>query len=334
MIEKIKIIAEAGVNHNGKLDYAYKLIDIASKCNADLVKFQITNSELITDKAVKAKYQINKIKNESQREMVKKLEMDWDHVNPILIRYSKKKKIDFLTTAFDINALEHLKKLNFKIFKVPSGEIINHPYLKKLASYKAKIIMSTGMANMKEIAEAVSILTNNGTRLKDITLMQCNTAYPTPYVDVNLRAMETLKNNFGTNIGYSDHTLGIEASIAAAALGAKVIEKHFTISTNLKGPDHKSSLSPKMLDNLVRSIRNVEKSLGNGIKIPTKSESINIKVARQSIVAKVDIGKNENFTINNIMCKRAGIGLSPSKFDILLKKKAKKVFKKDDLIVI
>ena len=217
MTEKITIIAEAGVNHNGKINLAYKLIDIAASSKADFVKFQITNADLITKKAKKAKYQINQNKSETQQEMVKKLEMDWETVNPLLMNYAKKRKIKFLTTAFDINGLNHLKKLKFKSYKVPSGEIINHPYLKHLAGFGSNIIMSTGMATMKEIDDAVSILINNGTKLKNITLMQCNTAYPTPFNDVNLRAMETMKNTFGTKVGYSDHTIGIEAAIAAAA---------------------------------------------------------------------------------------------------------------------
>lgn len=334
MNNKIQIIGEAGVNHNGRLDYAYKLIDIAAKCKVDVVKFQITNANLITKNAKKAKYQINKNKSETQHEMVKKLEMDWENINPLLINYSKKKKIKFLTTAFDINGLNHLKKLKFKTYKVPSGEIVNHPYLKHLAGFGSNVIMSTGMATMKEIDDAVSILINNGTKLKNITLMQCNTAYPTPFNDVNLRAMETMKNTFGTKVGYSDHTIGIEAAIAAAALGASIIEKHYTIDPKMKGPDHKASLDPNKLKEMVEGIRNVESALGSHIKKTTKSEIQNKDVARQSIVAKKDIKKGEIFSIDNLTCKRPGTGISPTKFESLLNKKAKKNFKLDDLISI
>ena len=334
MTEKITIIAEAGVNHNGKINLAYKLIDIAASSKADFVKFQITNADLITKKAKKAKYQINQNKSETQQEMVKKLEMDWETVNPLLMNYAKKRKIKFLTTAFDINGLNHLKKLKFKSYKVPSGEIINHPYLKHLAGFGSNVIMSTGMATMKEIDDAVSILINNGTKLKNITLMQCNTAYPTPFNDVNLRAMETMKNTFGTKVGYSDHTIGIEAAIAAAALGASIIEKHYTIDPKMKGPDHKASLDPNKLKEMVEGIRNVESALGSHIKKTTKSEIQNKDVARQSIVAKKDIKKGEIFSIDNLTCKRPGTGISPTKFESLLNKKAKKNFKFDDLISI
>ena len=266
--------------------------------------------------------------------MVKKLEMDWETVNPLLMNYAKKRKIKFLTTAFDINGLNHLKKLKFKSYKVPSCEIINHPYLKHLAGFGSNIIMSTGMATMKEIDDAVSILINNGTKLKNITLMQCNTAYPTPFNDVNLRAMETMKNTFGTKVGYSDHTIGIEAAIAAAALGASIIEKHYTIDPKMKGPDHKASLDPNKLKEMVEGIRNVESALGSHIKKTTKSEIQNKDVARQSIVAKKDIKKGEIFSIDNLTCKRPGTGISPTKFESLLNKKAKKSFKFDDLISI
>ena len=334
MTEKITIIAEAGVNHNGKINLAYKLIDIAARSKADYVKFQITNADLITKKAKKANYQINDNKKETQHEMIKKLEMDWRKINPLLIEYSKKRKINFLTTAFDINGLNHLKKLKFKTYKVPSGEIVNHPYLKHLAGFNANVIMSTGMATMKEIDDAVSILINNGTKLKNITLMQCNTAYPTPFNDVNLRAMETMKNTFGTKVGYSDHTIGIEAAIAAAALGASIIEKHYTIDPKMKGPDHKASLDPNKLKEMVEGIRNVESALGSHIKKTTKSEIKNKDVARQSIVAKKNIKKGEIFSIDNLTCKRPGTGISPIKFESLLDKKAKKNFKLDDLISI
>jgi N,N'-diacetyllegionaminate synthase len=334
MTEKITIIAEAGVNHNGKINLAYKLIDIAASSKADFVKFQITNADLITKKAKKAKYQINQNKSETQHEMIKKLEMDWEKINPLLMNYAKKRKIKFLTTAFDINGLNQLKKLKFKSYKVPSGEIINHPYLKHLAGFGSNVIMSTGMATMKEIDDAVSILINNGTKLKNITLMQCNTAYPTPFNDVNLRAMETMKNTFGTKVGYSDHTIGIEAAIAAAALGASIIEKHYTINPKMKGPDHKASLDPNKLKEMIEGIRNVESAFGSHIKKTTKSEMPNKIIARQSIVAKKDIKKGEIFSLDNLTCKRPGTGISPIKFESLLNKKAKKNFKFDDLISI
>lgn len=329
---KVTVIAEAGVNHNGRLDYAYKLIDIAAKSKADIVKFQITNSKLITKNAKKAKYQLSKNLDETQKQMIKKLEMNWEKINPKLMNYSIKKNIKFLTTAFDKNGLNHLRKLKLKLFKVPSGEIINHPYLKLLGSFKTKVILSTGMANMGEIEKAIKILTSQGTKLNNITLLQCNTAYPTPFSDVNLKVLETFKKNFGTKIGYSDHTLGIEASIAAVALGATVIEKHFTISRKLSGPDHQTSLDPDTLNRLIVSIRNIEKALGSNKKQVTKSEKSNLLIVRQSIVAIKKIEKGEKFTENNITLKRPGTGLKPEKFETLIGRKAKRKFNPDDLI--
>ena len=335
MKKKIIIIGEAGVNHNGNVKKAKQLIDIASKAGVDIIKFQTFSTErLVTKFAKKATYQKN-IKNpqQSQYRMLKALELSRnDHY--VLKKYCKKKKIEFLSTAFDNESVLFLNKLKIKRFKIPSGEITNIPYLKYIGKFNKPIIMSTGMSTLLDIKKALNILFKAGAKKKYITLLHCNTEYPTPKKNVNLKAMLTLKNYFGLKIGYSDHTLGIEIPIAAAALGAKVIEKHFTFNRNQVGPDHKTSLEPKELETMVKSIRNVEEALGNGIKKPSKKELQNMSAVRKSIVALKNIKKGEKFSENNLTLKRPGNGISPIKFYKIIGKNAKKSFLKDELIKI
>lgn len=333
MSKKILIIAEAGVNHNGDLKIAKELIDVAADAGADFVKFQTFNpSLLVSSYAKQATYQQkNTGINQSQLEMLTNLELkECDHNS--LIEHCKNKKINFLSTSFDIQSTKFLRKLDLGLFKIPSGEITNLPYLELIGSYQGKVILSTGMANLGEIEAAIQVLEKNGTTRNQITLMHCTTEYPAPFSEVNLKAMRSLKEAFGTNIGYSDHTIGITISIAAAAQGASVIEKHFTLDKNMPGPDHKASLDPKELQNLIHSIRIVEKSLGDGIKRPSKSELKNIKVARKSIIAKKSIKRGEVFSLSNICIKRPGDGISPMNLDQVLGQKAKRVFKIDEKI--
>jgi len=332
-MKKITIIAEAGVNHNGSLKNALKLIRIAAKAGADIVKFQVVEASVIQKKAVMANYQKkNTNKIETQYQMVKKLELNWDKAHPILINECKKNKIKFLTTAFSNEALLQLKKLGIETFKVPSGEITNLPYLKLLGSFNKKILLSTGMANLREIKRALKILIKAGTHKKKITLLHCNTAYPTPYEDANIKAIKTLRDKFKIKVGYSDHTLGNEASIAAVTLGSEVIEKHFTINKLMKGPDHIASLNPKDLKLFIKSIRNTEKLLGSGKKVPSKSERENINVARKSILSKININKGDIFANHNLCIKRPGSGISPIFWYKLLGKKSKKKYNYDELI--
>ncbi len=273
---KTFIIAEAGVNHNGSLELAKKMIDAAVGASADAVKFQTFKAEKVVSRyAPKAEYQKKTTTaeaDESQLEMIKKLELD-AAAHQTLIDYCKKKNIRFLSTPFDLESIDLLNELGLDIFKIPSGEITNMPYLRKIGSLKKEIILSTGMANLGEIEDALDVLTGAGTKLKDITILHCNTEYPTPMQDVNLKAMQTIKYAFpGIHVGYSDHTEGIEVSIAAVAMGAAIIEKHFTLDKNMAGPDHKASLEPDELKAMVNAIRNIEKALGNGIKKPSPSE--------------------------------------------------------------
>jgi N,N'-diacetyllegionaminate synthase len=330
---KTIIIAEAGVNHNGKLENAKKLIKKAAEAGADYVKFQIYKTEnLVTKKARKAKYQkINSKKEENQFEMLKKFELNVKHFK-ILKKICKAKKIKFLSSSFDIESTKNLLKLGTNIFKIPSGEITNLPYLKFIGGLKKKVILSTGMSSYKEILNAVKILTRKGTKKKNITILHCNSEYPTPYKDVNLSAMRNIQKKFGTTVGLSDHSLGTEVPIAAVALGAKVIEKHFTLNKNSPGPDHKSSVNFIELKKMIKSIRNIEKSLGDGIKKVSKSERKNIVIIRKSIVAKVNITKGERFSYKNLTTKRPGNGLSPMKIENIIGKKAKKNFFKDQQI--
>ena len=332
-MNKVIIIAEAGPNHNGSIKLAYRLVDLAKKCNADFVKFQTSIPELHISKfAKKANYQKKTTKkNESQLAMANKIKLSYKEFKK-LKKYSIKKKINFLSTAFDLNSIDFLKNLNLKYFKIPSGEITNLPYLKKIARFNKKVILSTGMSDIKEINEAIKILISNGTKRKNITVMQCNTEYPTPLKDANLKAMLTIKNKFNVSVGYSDHTSGIEACLAATALGATIIEKHLTLNKNLYGPDHKASIEGKDFKKMVDGIRNITVALGNGIKRPTNSEKKNIKIARNSIVARVDIKKGQKFSYKNLAVKRPGSGISPMKIKQVVGKLAKRNFFEDELI--
>lgn len=325
------IIAEAGDNHNGDIKLAYDLIDVAVESGADCVKFQtFITEEVISKKSDKAEYQKKNTGNEeTQFEMVKKLELTFDQFR-MLSDYCKKKGIIFMSTAFDLISVDFLQTLNMPYWKIPSGEITNLPYLIKIASTNKNIIMSTGMAEIEEIEIAIDILKKHGAG--SITILHCNTEYPTPMEDVNLNAMNSLGLTFKTDVGYSDHTLGIEVPIAAVALGAKLIEKHFTLDRKMEGPDHQASLEPHELKEMVKAIRNIEIALGDGIKSPTKSEIKNRDIARKSIVARCDIKKGEAFSETNLAVKRPGNGITPMKWFDVLGKKANRDFEKDELI--
>ena len=332
-MNKVFIVAEAGVNHNGDINLAKKLIDIAAKAGADAVKFQTFKTELCVSKnAKKASYQEeNTGKEESQFDMIKKLELN-ENMHKELIAYCKQKNITFLSTPFDSDSIKLLDELGLSTFKIPSGEITNLPYLRQIGGLNKKIILSTGMANLGEVEAAIDVLVKSGTKRENISLLHANTQYPTPMEDVNLKAMITLKNAFGLEVGYSDHTLGIEVDIAAVAMGAKIIEKHFTLDKNMPGPDHKASLEPGELSAMVRAIRNIELALGDGLKHFSKSESENIKIARKSIVAKRDIKKGEIFSEQNICVKRPGDGINPMRWDEVIGQISQKDYKKDELI--
>ncbi|WP_326984852.1 N-acetylneuraminate synthase [Chryseobacterium sp. MYb264] len=336
-MKKVVIIAEAGVNHNGNLDNAFKLIDAAVDAGVDYVKFQTFKSEnLVSKSAKKADYQIQNTGNttDSQYQMLKKLELSSEQ-HELLIEYCKKKNINFFSTAFDLDSLEYLKEIELKLVKIPSGEITNLPYLRKAAKLFKKVILSTGMCTMEDISAAIEIFLAEGISKEDITILHCNTEYPTPMTDVNLKAMLTIQQKFGTDIGYSDHTLGIEVPIAAVALGALVIEKHFTLDNTLDGPDHAASLEPGELKAMVEAIRNIEKAIsGDGIKKPSPSEMKNIEIARKSIVASKFIKKGEIFTEENLAIKRPGSGISPMEWDRVIGRKALIDYSTDDLIVI
>lgn len=332
-MNKVLIIAEAGVNHNGSIEIAKKLIDKAAEAKADVIKFQTFTADSLVNKNVKkAEYQ-QKTGNsqESQYDMLKRLELDVD-MHKELITYCNKKKIKFLSTPFDLESIDLLNDLGMDIYKIPSGEVTNYPYLKKIAKLKKTIIMSTGMCTLEEVRDALKVLKENGA--SDIKLLHCNTEYPTPMKDVNLKAMVTMKNEFNLEIGYSDHTKGIEVPIAAVALGATIIEKHFTLDRNMEGPDHKASLEPEELKEMVHSIRNIELALGSGEKKPSESEMKNINVVRKFIVAKENIKKGEKFTEYNITCKRTGKGISAMQWNKVINKIANKNYVKEDIIEI
>ncbi len=331
MKNKIIIIAEAGGNHNGSLKKAYKLVDIAKKAGADYVKFQTFKAEtLVSKNAPKAKYQKKNVKKISHYELIKKLEMNYDmHVK--IIKYCKIKKIKFLSSPFCIDSFNLLKRFNLDYIKIPSGEITNLPMLRHIKKFKNNIILSTGMSNIKEINNAISILKNNK---RKIILLHCNTEYPTPQDDINLNAMLEIKKRFKLDVGYSDHSLGVQVPIIAAALGAKVIEKHFTISKKMAGPDHVASLNPKELISMVKAIRNTEVILGKKEKFVSKSEKKNISIARKSLFASRDIKKGEKFSLNNLICLRPGTGISPMEIDKVCRRKAKKTFFKGQIIKI
>lgn len=330
------IIAEAGVNHNGSLAIAKQLVDKAVEAGVDIIKFQTYNADkLVKRDAKQAEYQKKNIGdgNDSQYEMLKKLELSKaDHEE--LITYCKQRNIKFFSTAFDLDSIEYLHSLNLGLWKIPSGEITNFPYIKKIASYEEPVIMSTGMCTDQDINNALQVLLKYGLTKDKITILHCNTQYPTPYADVNLNAMLTIKKEFGVNVGYSDHTLGIEVPIAAVALGASVIEKHFTLDRNMQGPDHKASLEPGELKAMVQSIRHIEKSLGDGIKKVTQSESQNIEIARKSIVASRTIKRGELFTESNITVKRPGTGISPMLWEKIIGTAANKDYAEDEQIIM
>lgn len=334
MRDKVLIIAEAGVNHNGSLEIAKRLIDEASSAGVDIIKFQTFKAEKLVSKAAKqAEYQKKNIGKgeETQYAMLKKLELN-NEQHEELIAYCKSKNIRFFSTAFDMDSIDYLHSLNLSLWKIPSGEITNYPYLKKIASYKEPVILSTGMCELSDIENAINVLVANGVSKDIITVLHCNTEYPTPMKDVNLKAMLEIKEKFGVKIGYSDHTEGIEVPIAAVALGATVIEKHFTLDKNMEGPDHKASLEPSELRVMVRSIRNIEQALGTGHKTISESERKNIEIARKSIVAAKDIKEGEIFTEENITVKRPGNGISPMEWENVIGKVAKRNFQEEELI--
>ena len=332
-MNKVFIIAEAGVNHNGSMEIAIKLVDAAASAGADAIKFQTFKAEnLVCKNAAKAEYQLETTnEEESQFDMLKKLELT-SEMHEQLMAYCKQKEIMFLSTPFDVESLHYLNEKNIAILKIPSGEITNYPFLREIGKTGRKVILSSGMSTLEEVRSAVNILKESGS--KEITVLHCNTEYPTLYADVNLKAMWTLKKELGVEIGYSDHTQGIEVPIAATALGATVIEKHFTLDRNMDGPDHKASLEPDELQSMVQAIRNIEAALGDGIKIPSKSEKRNIDVVRKSIVAKCDIAEGEVFTENNLTTKRPGTGVSPMLWQQIIGQKAKRNFSIDELIEI
>jgi len=334
MLNRTLIIAEAGVNHNGSLKLAKKLIECAVTAEADFVKFQTFITEnCITKNAEKAEYQHSSISDdETQFEMIKKLELDRAS-HEVLLEHCEKKGIRFLSTAFDHDSIDLLAELSIPLYKIPSGEITNLPYLRHIGRMGKPIIMSTGMATLDEVRDALSILLEAGAKKDKITILHCNTEYPTPMEDVNLKAMLTIRDEWGVNVGYSDHTLGIEIPIAAAAMGATVIEKHFTLDRTLPGPDHRASLEPDELKAMVDAIRNIERAIGNGVKQPSPSETKNIHIARKSIVAKKPIKKGERFSEKNLTVKRPGTGISPMEWDKLIGKTANKDYQPDDLIV-
>jgi N-acetylneuraminate synthase len=334
-MNKVIIIAEAGVNHNGNIELAKKLIDVAVEAGVDYVKFQTFKSESLVSKfAEKASYQIENTKDavESQLQMLKKLELsNSQHFE--LVQYCNNKNISFFSTAFDLESLSFLKELGLNIVKIPSGEITNLPYLRKAAALFKQVIISTGMSSMVEIEEALDVFLQEGIKKNDITILHCNTEYPTPMSDVNLKAMLAIQKMLGVKVGYSDHTMGIEVPIAAVAMGGTMIEKHFTLDRSLPGPDQLASLEPDELKNMVNSIRNIEIAIGgSGIKKPSESEIKNISIARKSIVAKTSIQKGDRFTEFNITTKRPGMGLSPMKWDEVIGKVACQDFDEDELI--
>lgn len=329
----IFIIAEAGVNHNGSIELAKALIDVAAQSGADAVKFQTFKADkLVSKTAQKASYQKQTTDaDESQYAMIKKLELD-ERAHHELIEYCNLKNILFLSTPFDHESIDLLAYLGMEIFKIPSGEITNLPYLRHIGSLKKEVILSTGMATLEEIGAALHVLTMEGTPKERITVLHATTEYPCPMEEVNLRAMQTIRDAFDIRIGYSDHTRGIEIPIAAAAMGASVIEKHFTLDREMEGPDHKASLEPDELIAMVKAIRNIEKALGDGIKRPSPSELKNISIARKSIVASRPIIKGERLNAENIAIKRPAQGISPMRFDEIIGTIASKNYNEDEAI--
>lgn len=334
MNKHVLIIAEAGVNHNGSLELAKKLIDEAVEAGVDIIKFQTFKSDKLVSKAARqAEYQQRNIgkQDEGQLAMLKKLELSQaDHEE--LIAYCDEKGIRFFSTAFDIDSIDYLHSLNMGLWKIPSGEITNYPYLRKIAQYKEPVILSTGMCELTDIEAALNVLLEFGVNKEQITILHCNTEYPTPFEDVNLRAMLEIGDKFGVKIGYSDHTQGIEVPIAAVALGATVIEKHFTLDKNMEGPDHKASLEPDELKAMVSSIRNIEQALGSNHKTISESERKNIEIARKSIVAARPIKAGELLTEENLTVKRPGNGINPMRWNEVVGTRAVQSFNEEDPI--
>lgn len=330
-VSKVIIIAEVGVNHNGSLNLAKKMAKIAKESGADIVKFQTAKLEsLVTDSAPMAEYQKKNIKNAmSQKEMIKEILLSYEDFIE-LSNYCREIDIQFLSTPFDIESIDFLAGIGCTMWKIPSGEITNFPYLTKIAELHQPIILSTGMSTLEEVEKTVELLKNKG--VSEITLMHCTTEYPTPYEDVNLKAMVTLQKYFECSVGYSDHTLGIEVPIAAVGMGAVVIEKHFTLDRSMKGPDHKASLEPDELKAMIASVRNVEAAFGNGVKKPVLGEISNIEIARKSIVAKCKILKGEIYTSDNITTKRPGNGISPMRWNEIIGITANRNYEADELI--
>lgn len=330
-MNRVFIIAEAGVNHNGDINIAKKLVDEAVLAGADAVKFQTFKAEnLVCRNASKAEYQLDTTdKDETQFDMLKKLELT-EKMHVELIDYCKNRDIMFLSTPFDIDSLHYLVNLGLDIIKIPSGEITNYPLLREAGKTKKKVILSSGMSTLNEIENAKRVLMESG--CKDLIVLHCNTEYPTPYQDVNLKAMNTIREELGVRVGYSDHTQGITVPIAAVALGAEVIEKHFTLNRNMIGPDHRASLEPDELKEMIRAIRNVEASLGDGVKKPSRSEKKNINIVRKSIVAKINITKGTIFCESNLTTKRPGTGISPMEWNCVIGQKAKRDFRVDEII--
>lgn len=336
-MQHVLIIAEAGVNHNGSIEIAKQLVDKAVEAGVDVIKFQTFKAEKLVSKSAKqAEYQKKNIGNEaddSQYNMLKKLELsEQDHQS--LIDYCQQKGVKFFSTAFDLDSIDYLHSLNLGLWKIPSGEITNYPYIKKIAQYGEPVILSTGMCELDDVSAAMNALIKNGVKQDQITILHCNTEYPTPYEDVNLKAMLELQEQFQVKVGYSDHTRGIEVPIAAVALGATVIEKHFTLDRNMPGPDHKASLEPDELRTMVSAIRHIELALGDGHKKVSPSEQKNIAIARKSIVAACSIKKGEILTEHNLTVKRPGTGISPMRWEEVLGTKAIKDFNEEDLIEI
>ncbi len=327
----VTIIAEAGVNYNGSLETAYRMVDKAIEAGADIIKFQTGIPEKVMSAfAPKAAYQKETTGDgESQLEMVRKLMLKFEDFYP-LKDYCTHNKIKFLSTPFDLDSIDFLDNLGCDIWKIPSGEITNLPYLERICETRKPVILSTGMSTLKEVREAIQILNNGG--IPKISLLHCTTEYPAPYSDVNLLAMLSMKDAFGLDVGYSDHTLGIEIPIAAVAMGATIIEKHFTLDRNMDGPDHKASLEPDELAAMVEAIRNVELAMGNGIKEPASSEIKNIVIARKSIIASRNIKKGEILTEENLTTKRPGTGISPMKWYDVIGTKAVRDFMEDEMI--
>ena len=330
---KTLIIAEAGVNHNGDINMAKRLIDIAANSGADLVKFQTFSADrLVTHGAAKADYQILATDNtESQHDMLRKLELT-ESMHNELIAHCASQNIGFFSTGFDVESINLLVELGQELFKIPSGEITNLPYLRHIGKLNKTVILSTGMSNMDEIEAAINVLEESGTHRSKITVLHCTTAYPVPMSDVNLRAMQSIQKKLNVAVGYSDHTLGIEIPIAAVALGATIIEKHFTTDRSLPGPDHKASLEPVELKAMIDGIRNIEKALGDGVKRLMPSEITNLPIARKSIVASLPIKTGDLFTEHNLTAKRPGTGISPMEWHNLLGSKANRDYLADELI--